>query len=378
MAFYSMQRIALAVSAVWLLTMPCMIKAQWVDFIHGVCPKGAGEDQKDNWKSILELAEQKYSGRLAWNVLHTFKKKLSATNEDHECLSEDHEKFSCAECAQILKAHYIAFMRDEINDSEQWIERYEVEGLGTKTFGAECTRHESMSCWRKRIDDEETYNKPVVFILGPSASGKSSKGISAIEDVLVMSEAPAYEGLGKTAADGGCSVTFNIIDGGILREASVLEAWTSLVKLANYLKGVSGFSDAYTMMKDNFGTAKSILEKRYETDAFQGNGLIIPTTATKQEKVKDQIIRFQHDGALTFHITMYVHQVNAYVRGTRRALEEGKQYDGKNWMASLQNAANLIKTEGLFIFGALLRNDFQEDHEVLFNTINVSTFPFSG
>eukprot|EP00946_MAST-07B_sp_MAST-7B-sp1_P003951 g3951.t1 len=173
-----------------------------------------------------------------------------------------------------------------------------------------------------------------IIILGPSAVGKSHLTRTKIQQVL---EANGIVG----------KVPFVAIDGGILREDTVLPTWDEIKSLAAHV-GCMGFSDAYEkkdgktevgIAKNAMSKGKTALQKIY-LEAKQN--VIVPTTASDMAKETTAITGFADAGYRVIFMAVNADQANAAVMGCSRARGEGKKYSGSSWLKSVKNAAELI------------------------------------
>jgi len=148
-----------------------------------------------------------------------------------------------------------------------------------------------------------------LLVLGPSAAGKSH----AIDRCGVEMPPGAF-----------------VVDGSILREASL--TWSRALRLAT-ANGLGGFSDCFERyFKAPMDEVKHNLVD--EAIARRAN-LVVPETASHMQDTLSFVDRLAAAGYTLSFAAIYADADVCAARGASRQCEEGKRYSGKNWEASI-------------------------------------------
>ncbi|CAK8990431.1 unnamed protein product [Durusdinium trenchii] len=159
-------------------------------------------------------------------------------------------------------------------------------------------------------------------LLGPSAAGKST--------LLPKMEVPS-----------GALV----MDGSFIRQES--QMWRKALGLAR-CHGLTGFSDHFEeCFKPPMDKLKSSL---LEKSIRQRANLIIPDSASNFPATKRMLEQLLKAGYRLRFAAVYGDEEELLRRGRARASQEGKQFTGKNWRASVEAILQLqdyLETTGL-------------------------------
>lgn len=149
-----------------------------------------------------------------------------------------------------------------------------------------------------------------LFVLGPSASGKTTLLKQAVADI----------------PQGAITV-----DGSTIRDCS--EVWRRTVQRASD-RGLSGFSNYF--QNDFKGPADRLKHSIMDNAINNRANVVVPETASNVQGVIDMVDRFLAAGyRLSFVATIAVKHV-CEERGRSREAEEGKKFSSKNWKNSVQ------------------------------------------
>ncbi|CAJ1438575.1 unnamed protein product [Effrenium voratum] len=160
---------------------------------------------------------------------------------------------------------------------------------------------------------EPRYDGEAYLLLGPSAAGKTT--------LLPQLEVP----LGAL-----------VIDGSFIRQES--QSWQKAIALARSLK-LAGFSDYFeAYFKQPMDKVKSRI---VEEAIRKRTNLIIPDSASKFSATQAMIQKLLASGYRMKFAAVFGEEEELLRRGKARASEEGKQFTGKNWKASVQAILDL-------------------------------------
>mmetsp|Transcript_34625 Transcript_34625/g.79732 ORF Transcript_34625/g.79732 Transcript_34625/m.79732 type:complete len:291 (+) Transcript_34625:45-917(+) len=162
---------------------------------------------------------------------------------------------------------------------------------------------------------ELRYEGKVLFLLGPSAAGKST-----------------------ALAEGWLKVPSGamVVDGNTIRQQS--ESWQKVADLAR-ARGLAGLSDYF---EDYFKTPMDKVKKMILRDAIRRQtNVIVPDTASDFSGTKATMQKFIDAGYSLSFSAVYGDEAVILGRGKARATEDGKQFTGKNWRKSVQTILSL-------------------------------------
>ena len=167
-----------------------------------------------------------------------------------------------------------------------------------------------------------------VFVLGPSASGKTYNTKKKMCEIL---KSNGY----KT------NLHFTSIDGGLMRDVS--ETWNEMKGLTKRQKTMTydGFSDLFSnYFKEPIGGFKKTI---FKSLCERGVNMVIPETATNSGKVTKMMDTLNDNGYTVIMTVVHASKNACGIAGRKREISEGKRYNSMSWIIAMYNVQGLFE-----------------------------------
>eukprot|EP00940_MAST-03C_sp_MAST-3C-sp2_P001966 g1966.t1 len=178
-----------------------------------------------------------------------------------------------------------------------------------------------------RHDQEMMRSRVAIFVLGPSASGKTFMTRRLLSRVLrANGRDPGLE--------------FVSIDGGLMRDES--DVWNEMKRLAHMQKKrLDGFSDLFSEYFSR--PIKDFKRKVFLSLAKQGVNMVIPETAVRKGKVTEMMDTLNDAGYTVIMTVVHASKRDCTAAGRKREISEGKRYSSMSWMLAIYNVQGLFE-----------------------------------
>lgn len=296
----------------------------------------------DMWTSQFETMGKTHRARLQENITRSTSISNMRGSRDNESNKRRSRHFSSVSSRSSQNFVYSKERKSSASTlglAESRIMRMSVENDAKRDGGIE---HDLLPIWNTE-DCRNLCQKIAIFVLGPSASGKTHMTRQNLTKILEAN------GLSK-------ETTFISIDGGIMRDCS--RNWGRMKR--RHTREYKGF-------KDLFGGYFQPMVRQFKKRCFQalltrGVNMIIPETAVNvsstvehyhgpasKGKAKIMFDKLKAEGYTILMTAVHASKLKCMDNGKCREVLEGKKYKNSSWgvaIGSIARMFNYSRSEG--------------------------------